>query len=514
MKNRTIAVITAVVMAVLMMPAAAFAGDEAPQDMAVQEVPDEIAADEEAMEEIQEVVEDAAENPEEETEISQSDQIAGLYMVNYVQAEGKVNLNLVFLSDLAAVSQQADTRIYDFREDNTVVIYDKGTRQEGTWQADDTQLTVSADGKEHQYTYEFVDGLLILHENEDSEALFHFSADTGVELEDYSVIEIDEAAVEIPDAYVDSFIDSLLQGQTKTEVITEGETKDGDLVTISFAGTLEGEDHPFEGGSGEHYTLQLGTGTLIDNYEEQLMGQKIGSTFDVTVTFPEDYSGAEELRGKKATFSTTIESVTNVMTPELTDEWVKEYTREYFPEPLNTVDEFREYCRKYLETNALHTAIFQVMAGKLQDTEYHNTAMAQMLLNYANIHLSAAAESYGMDAETFAQQMGYSSADSYVKYEASSNIMSALIIDKVMQDLGIIYTNDDLNAQLADEVKLSYGSTMTPEDYRTQSGTLGMWAFTNLQYKYNLITGALEDRVVLIPHTEEETAADEAGQGE
>lgn len=499
MKKRIIAVIMAALTALAIQPAVWAAEDISP----------DAVVEEEALEAIQDVVADAAEVPvgaaaenAQDAADVRTDEIGGYYIVNYGQSDSSINLSLLFVSDLTAVSEQADTAIYDFREDGSVLIYDRGNLSQGIYTCNDTELTVTVDGAEHRYSYEFADGLLILRDDADSYVLYSFPLETGAQLEDYSVIEIDEAAVDITDEYVESFINSRLQGQTKTEVITEGVAQDGDYITISFSGVLEGETEPFEGGTGENYTVQLGTGALIDNYEEQLIGQPIGSTVDVTVTFPDDETVAENLRGKTATFATTIQSKTNWITPELTDEWVQEYTQEYLPVKLNTVQEFREYCRNTQYTNALHNAIFQVMAGKLQNVEYHNTEMARMLLSYAAANLTGVAQGYGLDAETFARQMGYNSADAYIQFEASSNIMSALIIDRILQDAGIHYTGSELDAHLAEDVKQAYGSAMSPEDYRMQSGPVGTWAYTNLQYKYNLATTALEDRVVLVPHQE------------
>ena len=468
--------------------------------LADEETPEETTA-EESIESVETAVEEEAE---------QENRIAGYYFVNYGQTEGSVNLDLIFVSDLTAVSEQADTVIYNFRDDGTVVIYDRGTRTEGTWSDDGSVLTVSAE-EEHSYTYEFLDSLLIFREGDESCVLYDFSLDTGVELDDYSVLEIDKASVEITEEYLDQFLSEFLQGQATTEVVTEGVTETGDIVTISFVGVLEGETEPFEGGSGEGYTLTLGSGALIDTYEDQLTGQEIGSTVDVVVTFPEDYQGSENLKGKTAIFTTTIESKTVVTVPELTDEWAHEYSLKYLPEELETADAFREYCRKYLSDNALHSAIFQALAEKLQNVEYPNSTLAQLLMNYSSLYLSDIADYYGMDMETAAQQMGYSSAEAYVQYEASSNIMCALLIDKVMQDLDIIYTDTEFQAQLAENLKETYGDTMTAEEYMEQSGVVGVWAYTNLQYKYNLVTKALEDRVVLTEEsaetTEEEAAA-------
>ena len=150
-----------------------------------------------------------------------------------------------------------------------------------------------------------------------------------------------------------------------------------------------------------------------------------------------------------------------------------------------------------------HTyTLYQIFTGTVEEVEG-----VEQLTNlqwgsgitaaFKNTKETAAA--YGIDAQTLAEQLGYSSAENYVQYEASSNIMSALIVDRVMLDLQIRYSQEELMEQLSQDVRMSYGSAMTAEDYMEKSGAVGMWAYTNLQYKYGLVTAALEERAVLVP---------------
>src|SRR5699024_9878611 len=94
---------------------------------------------------------------------------------------------------------------------------------------------------------------------------------------------------------------------------------DGDTVNIDYTGTIDGV--AFDGGSATGDSLTLGSGRFIDNFEEQIVGHMPGETFDVTVTFPEDY-GNEELNGKEAVFETTLNYIAETSLPELTDDWV------------------------------------------------------------------------------------------------------------------------------------------------------------------------------------------------
>ncbi|MGN0362304.1 MAG: FKBP-type peptidyl-prolyl cis-trans isomerase [Bilifractor sp.] len=84
--------------------------------------------------------------------------------------------------------------------------------------------------------------------------------------------------------------------------------KAGDTVNIDYTGYLNGE--AFDGGStnGAGTDLELGSGTYIDGFEDQVEGHKVGETFDIEVTFPENY-GVSDLNGKKVTFTVTINGV-------------------------------------------------------------------------------------------------------------------------------------------------------------------------------------------------------------
>ena len=86
----------------------------------------------------------------------------------------------------------------------------------------------------------------------------------------------------------------------------------------------------------------MGSGTYIDNFEDQIVGHTPGETFDVTVTFPEDY-GNEDLNGKEAVFETTLNYIKESVTPELTDDWVKENLGESMS--LNSVDELKAFVK-------------------------------------------------------------------------------------------------------------------------------------------------------------------------
>ena len=124
---------------------------------------------------------------------------------------------------------------------------------------------------------------------------------------DLSKLKVERPVAEVPDADVDTFLNRLAEGQKNFE--TAAKTKkaaEGDAVLIDFVGSVDGEK--FEGGAGEDFTLELGSGQFIPGFEDQLIGAKAGDKVDVNVTFPEQYQAAD-LAGKAALFEVTVKEV-------------------------------------------------------------------------------------------------------------------------------------------------------------------------------------------------------------
>ena len=97
-------------------------------------------------------------------------------------------------------------------------------------------------------------------------------------------------------------------------VIKEGTVENGDTAVIDFEGFKDGV--AFEGGKGENYSLEIGSGSFIPGFEEQLIGMKKGETKEINVTFPENYH-AEELKGQPAIFKVTVNEIKTTKIPEL-----------------------------------------------------------------------------------------------------------------------------------------------------------------------------------------------------
>ena len=148
-----------------------------------------------------------------------------------------------------------------------------------------------------------------------------FEVYPDVTLGDLSALEIERVQASIDDSDVDEMIETLRKQRTTYEVV-ERASADGDQVTISFEGFMDGE--AFEGGKADSVPMVLGSGSMIPGFEEALIGKSAGDEFTFEVTFPDDYH-VDDLKGKPAKFETKVISVAEAKTPEVDEDFVKSF---------------------------------------------------------------------------------------------------------------------------------------------------------------------------------------------
>ena len=161
-----------------------------------------------------------------------------------------------------------------------------------------------------------------------------------VELGAYTGLSIENKTYEVTEEEVSKKLKEMQEKGARIETKEDGTVENGNIAVIDFKGFVDGE--AFQGGEGTDYSLEIGSKTFIDTFEEQLIGAKVNDTVEVNVTFPENY-GKEELNGKPAKFEVTIKEVKVKELPELDDEFAKE-TSEF-----DTFAELKEDITKKLE---------------------------------------------------------------------------------------------------------------------------------------------------------------------
>ena len=324
-----------------------------------------------------------------------------------------------------------------------------------------------------------------------------------VELDDYSVLEIDESQVEVTESTIDNYMNNVVSAKTTYEDVTEGTAQDGDTINLDYSGVLEGEEEPFAGGAAQGQSLTLGSGTMIDGFEDQIIGHEIGETFDINVTFPEDYS-TEDLAGKNAVFTITINSkhVSNV--PELTDELVQEYSAEYLDQEFSTIEELREYYAENQRNNNLESAILSAM-GERTHVKYYNEKDLADLTAYNMSAVSYYASMFGVDASQYASMMGYESADAYADAESKRTLDQTMMIDKVAEEQNITFTQEELDEVVTKYMEQeNYEGTL--EEFKTESGDAFNFLVRETEVLMPKVMDYLKQNVVMVESPVEETA--------
>ena len=251
------------------------------------------------------------------------------------------------------------------------------------------------------------------------------------------------------DSDIDEYISSnILSNYKTTNEITNRAAENGDTVNIDFAGSIDGV--AFDGGTGSDYDLTLGSGTFIDGFEDQIVGHMPGETFDVNVTFPDDYQ-ATNLAGKDAVFATTLNYINEDVTPDLTDDWVSSNLAESMG--MNNVAELKTFVNNSLLFNQEANELY----GQLYDAVEVNTDtlpedVQQYFTNTVLYQPYLYAQMYGVSLETMLSQAGYSSVDEYLENSESSKqsmIKQILIMQALAEKNNIVCDTDILNAEFS-----------------------------------------------------------------
>ncbi|MCE5006399.1 trigger factor [Staphylococcus equorum] len=287
-----------------------------------------------------------------------------------------------------------------------------------------------------------------------------------IELGDYKGLEIEKQNVELTEEELQESIDHQLGHLAEMVVKEDSAVEDGDTVNIDFDGYVDGEQ--FEGGQAEGYDLEIGSGSFIPGFEEQLVGVKIGEEKDVTVTFPEEYH-AEELAGKEATFKAKVNEIKYKDVPELTDEIANELDAE-----ANTVDEYKENLRKKLteqkETDAENNQKEEAISKASNNASVEipdamiNTELDRMVQEFGQ-----RMQQQGLNLETYYQISGQDESQlrEQMKDDAEERVKTNLTLTAIADAEEIEVTEADIDKELE---KMSGQFNMSVEDIKQTLG--------------------------------------------
>lgn len=263
-----------------------------------------------------------------------------------------------------------------------------------------------------------------------------------VTLPDYSTIVAEFDDIKMTDEEVDAKIETELKNKSEYHTESDKVLEMGDKINLDYVGFIDGI--AFENGSteGNGADITLGEAGYIDDFEEQIAGHKVGDSFEINVTFPEDY-GNEELNGKDAVFSITVNGVYEV--PELTDAFIKEN----FSDVASTVAEYRQYL--------IEEEVVNEMMNYGYTYVYNNTSVNNYPESYMKILKGRQKYQDEQTLEYYAQMglemtwkdfigMSESEYEAELRLTAEDKVKSQLMIQAIFEAENMTITDEAYNA--------------------------------------------------------------------
>lgn len=269
-----------------------------------------------------------------------------------------------------------------------------------------------------------------------------------VKLGDYKNLEVSvEVTKEVTDEEVDDKVERERNNLAEL-VIKEDAAAEGDTVVIDFVGSVDGVE--FDGGKGDNFSLELGSGQFIPGFEEQLVGSKAGDTVEVNVTFPENYQ-AEDLAGKDAKFVTTVHEVKAKEVPALDDELAKDIDEE-----VETLDELKAKYRKELEA-AKEIAYDDAVEGAALELAVANAEIVELPEEMVHDEVHRAMNEFmgnmqrqGISPEMYFQLTGTTEEDLHAQYEADADkrVKTNLVIEAIAKAEGFEASEEEIEKEI------------------------------------------------------------------
>lgn len=278
-----------------------------------------------------------------------------------------------------------------------------------------------------------------------------------VELGEYKGLEVKKNEYNVTDEDVENKLKETQLRNARIEVKEDRAIEKGDIAVIDFKGFIG--DVAFEGGEGTDYELEIGSGTFIDNFEDQLIGLKAGDSKDINVTFPEQY-GREELNGKPAKFEVTVKSVKVKELPAIDDEFAKEVSE------FETLEEYRNDIKSNLEEAN------KIRVKREYEDAVINAAVANAKIDIPEVMVNREIDGMLRDLETRLQYQGLdiktyyqftnTSEESFrqqMKEVATNKVKTEIVMDKIAEVEEIKATEEEVKAKAKEMAEMYYGAS-------------------------------------------------------
>ncbi|MDU0155517.1 trigger factor [Bacillus cabrialesii] len=288
-----------------------------------------------------------------------------------------------------------------------------------------------------------------------------------VKLGDYKGLGIEKDDTAVTDEDVQNELKALQERQAELVVKEEGAVEEGNTVVLDFEGFVDGE--AFEGGKAENYSLEVGSGSFIPGFEDQLVGLEAGAEKDVEVTFPEEYH-AEDLAGKPAVFKVKIHEIKAKELPKLDDEFAKDIDEE-----VETLAELTEKTKKRLEEakeNEADAKLREELVLKASENAEIDVpqAMVDTELDRMLKEFEQRLQMQGMNLELYTQFSGQDEAalKEQMKEDAQKRVKSNLTLEAIAKAENLEVSDEEVDAELT---KMAEAYNMPVENIKQAIGS-------------------------------------------
>ena len=288
----------------------------------------------------------------------------------------------------------------------------------------------------------------------------------NIKISVYKGVEVDKVdkPSEVTDDDVNTQIQSVLDENSTTEEVTGRAVKKGDTATIDFVGKMNGE--AFDGGSGEDMDIELGAGYLegdiLQDAESEIIGMKADDTKEMDLTIPEDYYFDDSLAGQKIHVTLTVNSVSEIERPELTDEFVASIS------DFDTVDAYKEDLKKSLEASADENNEYTAGSDALTQVVENST-----FKGYPDDLYNKCKDLYDQTNQAYAEMLGldvsdFEGTEEETKAAVESMVYEDMVITSIAEKEKLTVSDDEYQKYVEDNLE-TYGMSSVEEFESTYS---------------------------------------------
>ena len=298
---------------------------------------------------------------------------------------------------------------------------------------------------------------------------FKFTITTmpSVEIQKYKGFNLKKPVVEVTDEEVEHEMGHLVERFTELVIKEDGEVELGDVAVIDFEGFKDGE--PFEGGKGENYSLEIGSGTFIPGFEDQVIKMKKGEEKDINVTFPEDYH-QEDLKGKPVTFKVKVHEIKTKQARDFDEEFFEDLGLEGIDSEEKLKEEIKENIKVSKEREAENNFVEEVLAKVAENTTVDiPEELVEDEINHMMKNFEEQVRMQGMSLEVL-YEMTKSNEEKLreqMKEEANKHVLYRIILEKVKELEKINVSDKEVTEELE---KLAKQYNVTTDEFLEMYG--------------------------------------------